>query len=899
MTGITVQALPVSPSMRFGILTALLGLVTLGACQAPTPPEPSPPTPEPEVLVAGCDAWFAHNVCESKGPLTVWIEGETPVPIELPGWTASEPVPSRGGFRRILQPPAPKTRSVLRYGPHHREVVTVVTTTTTPAVDAQLEAMDTEALLELAPTLALDGRAKVLDVVRRRIMKARGLRASLGAAQWLAGIHEGRKSDTAAVRFRAIATMIHLGASDLARARAQIEEFPAYRPSNARARMLDGYHRALVERDSGAAHRSASALFQVEAVSDRIQDRQLAIAASQVALPLLGPSGLGHLAADIEERLIARTPHLGARSRAQVLTNIAWSRLVRREADLGSGTRLALLGSDEHTSQTTRLLRTAHRLFRQSGAETDNSLLNLALDATQRGAYAQAEAELVSMNHAALSSSYRYHRDLLLARISLREMRLAEAARRYKMILELPGLPELHRWESLTGLAEAVESRNAALALSLLTEAESLANEIGRQSSLLSNLSQHSARTLASSRALVDLLAGQGDCESASRAARSARRRLAAVRSTALRLQTVGERTRAEVDSLLATLRTNRVALDQLRRDLWSVPRDKKQGVVTAIRAQEDNLSTTLGKLLDTIKGPKTEFHSLQPSPGQVLVLLFPGRSQWWVLVHTASQVQGHAIPSTDGTLDLTALGAILDSLLPDSPSIDEVRFYATAASTGLDLHTVLFRGQPLGLQLPVTYALDAGPTAVAGRSGRRALLVGTPSAYLNTEAEIREVGRSLARRGYELAVPQKESLRTANIANALNAADLFHFAGHAEASDHAVRSGLRLQEAEWLSAADILALRHCPRTVVLAACETARPDASAAGWTLAEAFIAAGAQEVLATQRKVEDKLASQIARRVHAEDVPLHVALHRAVSDVAKDNPEADWAAFRVLVP
>ncbi|CAN0535497.1 unnamed protein product, partial [Laminaria digitata] len=126
--------------------------------------------------------------------------------------------------------------------------------------------------------------------------------------------------------------MIHLRAGDVAAARLELSRLPSFRKYNGRARLLDGYHRALLNRDSGSSRRSATTLLAVEETADRILDEQLAIAASQVALPLLGSSGLGHRAPDLEARLLTRAPHLGTRARAQVLTNMAWSRLLLREA---------------------------------------------------------------------------------------------------------------------------------------------------------------------------------------------------------------------------------------------------------------------------------------------------------------------------------------------------------------------------------------------------------------------------------------------------------------------------------------------------------------------------------------------------------------------------------------
>jgi CHAT domain-containing protein len=89
----------------------------------------------------------------------------------------------------------------------------------------------------------------------------------------------------------------------------------------------------------------------------------------------------------------------------------------------------------------------------------------------------------------------------------------------------------------------------------------------------------------------------------------------------------------------------------------------------------------------------------------------------------------------------------------------------------------------------------------------------------------------------------------------------------------------------------------------VLSGCEAARATASSApALGIAQVFVVAGAREVVAATRPVDDALAAQIVSRVMTSldaSAALGTALARAQADLAGEKPQSDWATFRVLVP
>lgn len=134
-----------------------------------------------------------------------------------------------------------------------------------------------------------------------------------------------------------------------------------------------------------------------------------------------------------------------------------------------------------------------------------------------------------------------------------------------------------------------------------------------------------------------------------------------------------------------------------------------------------------------------------------------------------------------------------------------------------------------------------------------------------------------------------------------LRSATFFHYAGHGIfAGEEGLASALPLAAGGRLTASDILALTKAPRTVVLTGCEAAKSVGEAEGIGLAQAFIVAGALEVLAPVRPVSDALAAEFSGALATRDAfELGVSARDALLRLRREDPSSDWAAFRVLVP
>jgi CHAT domain-containing protein len=135
---------------------------------------------------------------------------------------------------------------------------------------------------------------------------------------------------------------------------------------------------------------------------------------------------------------------------------------------------------------------------------------------------------------------------------------------------------------------------------------------------------------------------------------------------------------------------------------------------------------------------------------------------------------------------------------------------------------------------------------------------------------------------------------------------DLLHFAGHADFfEDASLDSALAFDRdgAARLTAGDVLAGDGVPATVVLSACDSARSSTVEApvGLGLAHAFLLAGGRVAIAAVRQVDDEESSALVRRFYEvwDTTPEDAARALATAQLARraEDPQADWASFRVL--
>ena len=473
-----------------------------------------------------------------------------------------------------------------------------------------------------------------------------------------------------------------------------------------------------------------------------------------------------------------------------------------------------------------------------------------------------------------------------------------------------------HEWGALVGRGAALEALNRpADALAAYADAE-LALDRAESDVPVGGGRGHFLveRDRSATRATALLLA-QGKREEAFRWARRARRRVLAGLEGARRMEcgdgVDGQAWSEAVDRYAR----ERAAIDAEAALDWKLPvaelgavRERREAREKAARGE---LEKVLGRCApsNAPAGPG----GFAPLPQGELALLFQpaGQGGW-----TAMTVTGDVPPSIATfhvpALDVAASAEELARLLlePARTAIDHatrLHLLLPGAFAPIDMHALPFEGASLLAKLPVEYDADLAAPAAPSAESSRAIVVGDPQRSLpHARVEARRAATSLAEGGAS-SVELFEGDRATHdaVLGALATASFFHYAGHARyAGEDGWESVLPLAQGGRLLVSDILALRSAPPRVLVSGCDAAHTARDAPGESLgiAQAFLVAGSDVVVAPTRAVPDELSARFVERLYAElerdgARDLSLAARQAALDLRAADPQSDWANFRVL--
>lgn len=291
-------------------------------------------------------------------------------------------------------------------------------------------------------------------------------------------------------------------------------------------------------------------------------------------------------------------------------------------------------------------------------------------------------------------------------------------------------------------------------------------------------------------------------------------------------------------------------------------------------------------------------------APGELLLGLYPHGDDLLVLVQD-DEGTTHRVLSDQASLvrpdDAKWLGnLLLDPLEARLLRARQVRVLASGEAAALDVHALPWRGRPLVEQVPVVYGLDLpwSPREAGADGSSSALVLGDARAK-GTDDERKEVFDALTRAHWASTSASSTELTAHQLRQALSSVEHFHYAGHAyyDAGGQALPVGRpQLAEADplptrlWppypggaaaepsyiplgpagrLDVQDVLMMEQVPRSVVLMGCATGVHDERMAygGFSLATAFLGAGAQVVVASTREVDGAEASLVGRGLSAD--------------------------------
>jgi tetratricopeptide (TPR) repeat protein len=740
--------------------------------------------------------------------------------------------------------------------------------------------------------IAADGLAAKVALVRGEQETA------LRSLESVADRHAARGELSRAVDIEATRAWALIEAARFDEARAALERMRAWSVDYPEGRALTAYNLGLLAMNSGDLRESLASLSEARTRAERIAYDQVAHYATQSYANALVAIGRADEAYVVVDRLQTALPTATAAcDRADLDTNLGWAALLARDAALSGSSALDPLPP----------LNAAVAAYRSTCVNAPflgNALADRAWAELQIGRIDAARKTLAEARAASpkLGAMVQFFAMGLEAKIALAAGDIRAALRAYdRLASQSEGVSPLDYVSALDGRAEALAKRGDLTgAIEAAAGAEARLDEAARAVPIGEGRGAFWWARARVARRWISLLLDAGRTEEALKAARATHARIMADVQRAGRVDALSPDLRAKWERAVADYRRTHEAIVTEANDDWTLS-VRSLAPTTAQRRARDvearaGLDATARELFDTGAQPTGP---LATGSGVVGVAWQPLERGWVAFVVRNDEVRAVRIPESAPSGD-----ALLAAVARDVVSADRVRILPLGAARDVDFQALAIDGAPLVTRAVVEYVVDL-PTPAADTRAGKALVVADPTESLPAaRAEGRDVAAVFTPAVDTRLVTGSEATR-ARLIEELDAATLFHFAGHGSyAGVDGWESALVLAGDERLTTADVLALPHAPAVVVLSGCETGREGdrGGADGLGLGAAFLAAGSRAVLASVRAVPDavtaRLMRDLARALVEQPSDPARALQKAQVSLLASAPSVDWSAFRAFV-
>lgn len=713
----------------------------------------------------------------------------------------------------------------------------------------------------------------------------------------------GRVSDAVDDSF-ALAYALHQRSHRYAEARTALDEIGGDLARYPEGRAREPYYRGILASETGDA-RTALALLRESGDRARLLGmgklERNARAALAVELQTVGriKESLGIL------RQLERDPEVKGCERVEISNDIGWGVLLEAET-LGFDPRDARIAFDQASGiecsdaflASSTLANIARLELDEGHADRARDRLAAARKAvkeprgTERLAWLDLDARIALAGGDSKTALAKVDEELALAR-------------RFALVE--------HEWSALALRAEALDSvGKTAEAATAALEAEALVERMMLLVPLGAGRGAFASGRSRSARTAIDVLVKLSRFAEAAKIARRSRVRVLASVERALRIERLPAAERAKWEGAVRAYRDARTTLDEDAAKDWTLPAEDLAKATEARRLREqaarDALEKAIHLLTTAAEIDKDEEHVVAPTDLELLI--HPGRKSWWAIAVDDKTITAAPVPDA-GSGDLILRIPAVDALVNRLRTKKRLRVLPYGAWRDYDLGSYTIDDKPLLERVEVDYplGLHASPAPdPAAAASAPAFVIGDPRSDLpHAREEARSVARAVeSRRRTTIRVGDDATPKA--VSEALNGAGLLHYAGHGVyAGVEGFESALPLAGKGLISIGDLLALTAAPRKVVLTGCDTGRNAGAAEGLGLAQALVIAGTEEVLAPLRPVTDAVVAKLAAYLYEgeagaallrlEPGALSAATRAAVLKLRAEDPNHEWAAFRVI--
>ncbi len=492
------------------------------------------------------------------------------------------------------------------------------------------------------------------------------------------------------------------------------------------------------------------------------------------------------------------------------------------------------------------------------------------------------------------------------------------------------------RWLAALVRGEVLEGRGELFAaVAAYEQAEEVLDSLIPLAALGGSGEAADARHAEGRRRLLSLLLLQGQEADALCVARHGQARLSQL---AVSLGRMASSANADTQERLAEFNELRYRYEAMVEAKKEMPVDELQ------RAQEDaRRLRELAQQLALELLPSPGVDAVRPTcdqltprrPGEMLLGLYPLGKDLLVFVSDDQGTTHQTIEGMAGQPQAEQAERIAEVLRSQDERVsaaERIRVLASHQFQAVDVHALPWRGSALIRNKPVVYGLELAPLA------QRSPDATSKSATVLTDdtvvsSQVAEAAVARLERGYdEVSLLESAGSRPDAVRDVLTRTDHLYYLGHAYyagTAPGAERDGAAVDvehlwppypggaasepafipvgtDAGRLEVADILMLERVPRTVMLMGCATGVSDlrASQGGFSLAAAFLGAGAHAVVASTRKVGradafglgDTLAANVANGAERPGYWMQRSVNEAIEGGLPLGAVAD---YRVFVP
>jgi tetratricopeptide (TPR) repeat protein len=915
-------------AVAFLLLLLLLLLLpqALVACSKPAPP---PPPEEPlAALVSGCAALVVERpdaapVCTppADGRIRIYVpcEGPDRVDVEIPGPSPTPKSVAGGRLFTITVPKDTRALTIRRVDAKGPRAICTQSFASRPRPawfdeaqslrqKGELDAAEARATTAMTAASATDDDRAMSEGLLARIALRRGkiddadrhFRAAIDLDK-----RTGRISDRADDAF-ALVFLLHQRSRRYPEARRVLDDVSGDLAAYPDGRAREPLYRGQVAWEAGDTRSALRLLALAIERADRLGADGIARAARQVRGMVMCNAGstLSCLATLREaEHELANAEGVTPCERAELAMGLGYAEL---EAAQSSGSAAAVTGAGEADQRALAFL--------DAGCPDTYlrtvALEHLSLAEVLGGRARQAEERLAqarALSHEPRISDGLFWTDVeariamldgkpdvALAHFDTERARATAAQRDGEVWRALVG-----RGRVLEGLGKTNEALDAYRAADDVLEDAIVAVPFGEGRSSVSAESRDGTNRAAA------LLSKLGRDAEALDVVRRARSRLVRSLARTEHVAALAGADRERYERAIADYRAAREELDAEASGDWKKARPALEAAIGARKTRHAKLRAALDDAMAVVGGGKAQ--ALPAFSSDELVLAY-------VDLGAPAGVVGFAVEGgktrafrVGARTDAGARDALLAPVASEIARATRIRLLTDGALAAIDVHALTYDGMPLVAHAPVVYGLDLGPAARTDGTGtarKTALVVADPTGDLPSSRDEGNAALTQLAKHYEARKLAGSDATAAQVRDALPGLAFLHYAGHGVfAGREGAESALPLARGGALTVSDVLTLRGAPERIVLSGCEAARQlgarEEGAAG--IASAFLIAGAAEVVAPVRVVDDRAASALARDLHAAldangGRDLAAALQAAQVRSFREG-RAGWEAFRVL--